>query len=145
MRKSILYSLIFMTTISGSIYPLFFDNKIETKEINEYKINEINLNLYSNENSEETNSYFNMGVSRIEIMISSNFENKIEKLKNYLFKLYKEQIPIFYGEKTKILSIAKLEKINNDDLLNKIIAFFKNEKIAINQIYDFKSKKLTII
>ncbi|WP_322935918.1 hypothetical protein RRG37_04335 [Mycoplasmopsis felis] len=40
-----------MTTISGSIYPLFFDNKIETKEINEYKINEINLNLYSNENS----------------------------------------------------------------------------------------------
>ncbi|BBU47931.1 hypothetical protein [Mycoplasmopsis felis] len=74
-------------------------------------------------------------------MISSNFENKIEKLKNYLFKLYKEQIPIFYGEKTKILSIAKLEKINNDDLLNKIIAFFKNEKIAINQIYDFKSKK----
>ncbi|WP_322901301.1 hypothetical protein [Mycoplasmopsis felis] len=61
MRKSILYSLIFMTTISGSIYPLFFDNKIETKEINEYKINEINLNLYSNENSEETNSYFNMG------------------------------------------------------------------------------------
>ncbi|WP_322935236.1 S8 family serine peptidase [Mycoplasmopsis felis] len=141
MRKSILYSLIFMTTISGSIYPLFFDNKIETKEINEYKINEINLNLYSNENSEETNSYFNMGVSRIEIMISSNFENKIEKLKNYLFKLYKEQIPIFYGEKTKILSIAKLEKINNDDLLNKIIAFFKNEKIAINQIYDFKSKK----
>ncbi|WP_322908982.1 hypothetical protein [Mycoplasmopsis felis] len=145
MRKSILYSLIFMTTISGSIYPLFFDNKIETKEINEYKINKINLNLYSNENSEETNSYFNMGVSRIEIMISSNFENKIEKLKNYLFNLYKEQIPIFYGEKTKILSIAKLEKINNDDLLNKIIAFFKNEKIAINQIYDFKSKKLTII
>ncbi|BBU47932.1 hypothetical protein [Mycoplasmopsis felis] len=61
MRKSILYSLIFMTTISGSIYPLFFDNKIQTKEINEYKINEINLNLYSNENSEETKSYFNMG------------------------------------------------------------------------------------
>ncbi|WP_036430269.1 hypothetical protein [Mycoplasmopsis felis] len=94
-----------MTTISGSIYPLFFDNKIKTKEINEYKINEINLNLYSNENSEETNSYFNMGVSRIEIMISSNFENKIEKLKIIYLIYIRNKYQYFMEKKQKFYQL----------------------------------------
>ncbi|WP_322959918.1 S8 family serine peptidase [Mycoplasmopsis felis] len=76
------------------------------------------------------------GVNRVEFMIdSNNFD--FDHFNKYIKQKLSYDIPSFYGENTRILSIGILRTDNSRNIINTVKEYSKLNNIKINKIYNF--------